>query len=298
MKVDLKDLSLPQLHAIKDIIQKGIVATAEKVEKAAEKSYLCHKSPPAGYPTDKESYADPSCYRYPINTKSRCLAAWRYVHQGDNKSILGDKFSAVESKIKSYAKKHYNLDLQTGGAEQVDWAQVFIDYYDGETMGDENKENAEAAVNTVDIGKLQKEIDAKDELLKGKATELEAASKSISELSTKVEGLTKQLEVSNKEVTELKKFKEDAEKAAARSELLKNRKTKIEEAGVDVDIASDADKWLNMSDEMFDFTVAKLTEVKKTAKSSIKVPDITKTDDLSNKEIVKQGFNELKKGRK
>ena len=105
--LNLDGVSTVQLKEIKNILTVGTPANAGVDNSAITQDYLCHKSPPKGYPEDKEQYGDSECYRYPLNNKARCLAAWRYVHQKNNKDILGDKFKKVESKIKSYAKKHY-----------------------------------------------------------------------------------------------------------------------------------------------------------------------------------------------
>jgi hypothetical protein len=141
MEINLKKLTVPQLLEMKRIITNGPLATAEeKSDEAADKSYLCHKSPPAGYPKEKSEYGDPACYRYPLNTKARCLAAWRYVHHADNSRILGGKLKSVESKIRRYAKEHYNLDLEVGESATSEWAKYFMEYYDSETMGERFKD--------------------------------------------------------------------------------------------------------------------------------------------------------------
>jgi len=91
---NLSDLPTPQLKAIRQILVAGAPSKAEK-EDLTSVSQLCHKSPPKGYPKEKSSYGDPACFRYPLNTKAKALAAWRYVHQASNKQILGTKFKSI-----------------------------------------------------------------------------------------------------------------------------------------------------------------------------------------------------------
>ncbi len=75
---------------------------------------VTHKSPPKGYPSDKGQYADPANYKYPIDSKSRVLAAWRYINQSKNqKGYSSSQVAAIKARIKSAAKK-YGLDLQEG----------------------------------------------------------------------------------------------------------------------------------------------------------------------------------------
>jgi hypothetical protein len=298
MKVDLKDVPTSQLQQIRQILLNGAVATASKADAADEKSYLCHKSPPKGYPEDKSSYGDPACYRYPLNTKARCLAAWRYIHQGRNKSILGGKYSKIAGKIKSYAKEHYGLDLEAGEAEAIDWEQAFVEYYDSETMGErcelielepENK-NEEASMELnkdnfdkleADLASVRKELDTAKSELTGKATELD--------------NLTKQLKEQGEELQTLRKFKSDTEEAAARAKRLDGIKSKLDEANIEM---GDPEYWLGLSDDVVDKTINMLKDAKKassTASASIKVPRVSGGSDNDPVKVALEGIKELKK---
>lgn len=65
-----------------------------------------HKSPPKGYPKSKIEYADPKNYKYPINTKDRVMAAWRYINMPRNqKQYTSADLSYIKNKIKNAGKK-------------------------------------------------------------------------------------------------------------------------------------------------------------------------------------------------
>jgi len=75
---------------------------------------VTHKSPPKGYPSEKTEYADPKNFKYPINSKSRVMAAWRYINKpGNQKGYSSSQVAAIKGRIKSAAKK-YGLKLQEG----------------------------------------------------------------------------------------------------------------------------------------------------------------------------------------
>ena len=77
---------------------------------------VTHKSPPKGYPGTKDEYADPANYKYPINSKSRVLAAWRYINKPHNQAgYSSSQVAAIKGRIKRAAKK-YGLELQEGGS--------------------------------------------------------------------------------------------------------------------------------------------------------------------------------------
>jgi len=75
---------------------------------------VTHKSPPKGYPKDKSQYADPANYKYPIDSKERVLAAWRYINKPKNQQGYSPaQVSAIKGRIKRAAKK-YGLKLEEG----------------------------------------------------------------------------------------------------------------------------------------------------------------------------------------
>lgn len=305
--IDLKNLSTPQLRAMRQILAAGVPARAED-DSISQRDQLCHKSPPKGYPKEKSQYGDPACYRYPLNTKARCLAAWRYVHHADNKRILGSKFKSIESKIKRYAKEHYNLDLQVGESEDFDFEQAFLEYYDAETMGErldpceielEPEESDEASTNEVNKKMEDKEkieaLETENTTLKNEKSTLETR---VSESATQIETLTGELNSQKEELETLRAYKKEQEEAAERAEKIKNIKAKLEEAGVEADVDAEADYWLNMNDDVLKTTIAKLSEMKSkgTASASIKVPQIT-TDNSDTVESVREGLKQRKQER-
>lgn len=92
-------------------LERAILADIQEIESFA---MVEHKTPPKGYPKDKSEYADPSRYKYPINSKSRVLSAWRYINQKKNqKGYSAEEISQIKSRIKKAGKK-YGLDLKEG----------------------------------------------------------------------------------------------------------------------------------------------------------------------------------------
>jgi chromosome segregation ATPase len=311
MKLDLSSVPTPQLLAIRKILTAGVAASAEKdTNSQEEKTYLCHESPPKGYPEDKAEYGDPACYRYPLNTKARCLAAWRYVHQQQNKDILGSKWSKVVSKIKSYAKKNYDLELETGEAELVDWEQAFVEYYDEENNGGEpNLSESNLGESNLDEtgGSTSHEVVMDDNLtkieteLKDTKAELETVKSDLQAKATELADLTKQLTEQTVELEALRKFKQEAEEAEERARKIGSIKAKLDEAGIKDDIDSDPDYWLGMSDETLEKTIARLKEANKASAeasaSVIKVPRVGERSTSDIISVVTEGLKEHKKNK-
>jgi hypothetical protein len=287
--INLKELSIPQLRAIKSILVNGVVATAEET---AAKTYSCHKSPPKGYPKDKDKYGDSECFRYPLDTKSRCLAAWRYVNQKSNSAILGDKASAVKSKIKNFAKDHYSLDLQEGTSE--DWEQSFSEYYDSETMG-ERCDTVVLSSDEDDVEALKASLQSKDTELGNLRTTIQDKDKTIQDKDLQVASLVAELTTLKEDHKTLKEFKETAEKVQERTNRLTAIKSKLGEAELSIDIEAEADTWLGMSDSVLDFTIAKMCELRKGVATAggLRIPNLTATP-TDNIGIVREGFKELK----
>lgn len=307
MKVDLSRVPTPQLLAIKRILTVGASAVAE-----TEKSQLCHKSPPKGYPKEKSDYGDPTCYRYPLNTKARCLAAWRYVHHADNKSILGGKFKNIEGKIRKYAKEHYNLDLEVSESDVVDWAQVFFNYYDAETMEERAEETllvgSNEGASTIEVEMNENDTNG-DTTAQETANVVEASvvpegtkaeSVALEEKASQVEALTKELTDLKAEVETLRLFKADTEASVERAEHIKSIKSKLEEVGLDSNIEIEADYWLSMNEDTLTKTIVKMSELSKGAKASasIRVPPVNVDDSESDaKTIVASALRALKQGK-
>ena len=91
---------------IKTTLSKELMVTIAKATKGVR------KSPPKGYPKDKVKYADPKNYKYPVDTKARALAAWRYIHMPKNqKGYSSSELSKIKNKIKAALKK-FKVDFK------------------------------------------------------------------------------------------------------------------------------------------------------------------------------------------
>jgi hypothetical protein len=149
----------------------------------------------------------------------------------------------------------------------------------------------EAKVNLV-IETTKAELESK---IKEKDIEIGGLNTKLSEVQAELVKITEENKV-------LKSFKDEAEKATKKAELIKTRKAKIVEAGLDVDIDTESDKWLSMSEEVFEFTVTKMSEIKKlsvsnASKKEVIVPNLKGDETPENKSIIRQGLQELNKTR-
>ena len=64
------------------------------------------KSPPKGYPESKTKYADPTNFKYPIDTEEHVRAALSYIGQARNRKKYDEKELAyIEARIHAAAKK-------------------------------------------------------------------------------------------------------------------------------------------------------------------------------------------------
>ena len=64
------------------------------------------KSPPKGYPESKTKYADPTNFKYPIDTKEHVKAALSYIGQARNRKKYDAKELAyIEARIHAAANK-------------------------------------------------------------------------------------------------------------------------------------------------------------------------------------------------
>lgn len=72
---------------------------------AGMKKYA-HKSPPKGYPKDKNKYAIPDEFKYPIDTKAHVQAAMSYWSNPKNrKGYSMEEQKKIAQRISSAAKK-------------------------------------------------------------------------------------------------------------------------------------------------------------------------------------------------
>lgn len=73
--------------------------------------FVTHKSPPKDYPKDKGKYADPSNYKYPIDTESHIRAAWSYINMPKNqKGYSPSELASIKSRIK-HAGKEFGINF-------------------------------------------------------------------------------------------------------------------------------------------------------------------------------------------
>jgi phage head maturation protease len=64
-------------------------------------------------------YADPEDGKYPIDTAEHCRAAWSYVNQAKNATVLGDKLNAVKARIKAACKK-FGIEISESAGRALD----------------------------------------------------------------------------------------------------------------------------------------------------------------------------------
>ncbi len=65
-----------------------------------------HDSPPEGYPKDRDQYADPANYKYPIDTPEHVSAAWDYIHVAKNRREYNlAELAYMERRIKWAARR-------------------------------------------------------------------------------------------------------------------------------------------------------------------------------------------------
>lgn len=151
------------------------------------------------------------------------------------------------------------------------------------------------------ITSLEKDVSGLKEDLDSKKNECTSQAEKITDLeskATKLDELTTEIGAMKKHNGELVTYWFDKEVEAEKSKLLKARKAKVESAGLDLDIETDAE-WLEMSDEVFEFTMKKMGDVKKVASASNKVdvPDITTDGNpKDSKQIVREGLAKRKVG--
>jgi len=96
-----RTMAMPNSGGVKAVI--GVVKMDE-VDK--DTSAGGHNTPPKGYPKDKSSYANPSRYKYPIDTEAHVRAAISYFSKPKNSGVYSPaERAAIWSRIKAAAKK-------------------------------------------------------------------------------------------------------------------------------------------------------------------------------------------------
>jgi chromosome segregation ATPase len=161
------------------------------------------------------------------------------------------------------------------------------------------KSNSSGEIN---ISKEDNNMDEKEiQAMKDKIQQLEDSVKELSEAKETIvaekTAVETKLSAAEEELTTLRAYKEDAEASKAKAEVIKARKAKIEEAGLDINI-EDEPTWIEMSEEIFDFTVANIVKAKgtKESKAEVKIPPVLEPSTQKDvKTIVREGLNELHK---
>ena len=153
----------------------------------------------------------------------------------------------------------------------------------------EDTETIDSTESKIEEANVEKEGDGIADV----SNEIKAMEVKISEL----EDYKKVVEEAIKpELESLWTYKADREKADARATLLVERKKKVEEAGLDIDIDADTDRWLDTDEPTFTFMLDTLAKVKKadaSVKTEINVPDSISSD-TDIKGVFREGLKERK----
>jgi hypothetical protein len=169
----------PPQHWIEDELVEalgGVVNLAEAKRPGPKQG--APKSPPKGYPTSRDQYADPENYKYPLDTYDHARAALGYFSQADNRSGYSpEEQKYMWRRIIAAAKRH--------GIELSDDVKKHA-----EKLGDPDQE-----VNDLDEKKLSELVDEKFAELEKKVKEqMEAYAPQtrvppdIAEIKTALEG--------------------------------------------------------------------------------------------------------------
>lgn len=71
-----------------------------------------HRTPPKGYPKEREHYAIPEEWKYPLKPKKRWYAALRYFSKPENfRYYKPAERKRIMARIRRYGKKHYGIDI-------------------------------------------------------------------------------------------------------------------------------------------------------------------------------------------
>lgn len=66
-----------------------------------------HDTPPKGYPSEREKYADPKNFKYPLDTEAHVRAAWSYIHMPKNAAKYSSgEVASMKGRIRAAAEKH------------------------------------------------------------------------------------------------------------------------------------------------------------------------------------------------
>jgi hypothetical protein len=102
------------------------------------------QSPPKGYPTSRDDYADPTNYKYPLSTEKFVRAALGYFSQADNRSAYSPEEQKFMWRRIIAAAKRYDIDLSDDVKKHA------------EKLGDPDQE-----VSDLDEKKLAELVDSK-----------------------------------------------------------------------------------------------------------------------------------------
>ena len=94
-----------------DVISALDEAATTKETKRPGPKQGASKSPPKGYPTSRDQYADPENYKYPLDTQAHVRAALSYFSKSGNRgSYSGDEQKFMWRRILAAARK-YKIDV-------------------------------------------------------------------------------------------------------------------------------------------------------------------------------------------
>ena len=103
----INELEDQKRFAEADQLEDVFMRLAKKVKKEKpDEEKGAPKSPPKGYPESKTKYADPTNFKYPIDTEEHVKAALSYIGQARNREKYDAKELAyIEARIHAAAKK-------------------------------------------------------------------------------------------------------------------------------------------------------------------------------------------------
>jgi ATP-dependent protease ClpP protease subunit len=188
------------------------------------------QSPPKGYPTSKDQYADPENYKYPIDTADRTRAAWSYINKAENrKGYSASELTYIENRIKSAAKK-FGIKISEGKTKEGSQGSVDIAAANMETViAQETKPTPEPkpapepeppppAGDASVLEKLKTLLRPKNDMLAeitALRTQIEVRDASIKQLNDKIESQAREIE----------SFRAKAENMPALEALIKQLET-------------------------------------------------------------------------
>ncbi len=94
-------------------IRKGAKLTGRPIPANQRLRDDAHRTPPKGYPADRDQYADPAHWKYPIDSAAHVRAAWSYIHVAKNRADYAPGvLRRIERRIQRAARR-FDIPLDT-----------------------------------------------------------------------------------------------------------------------------------------------------------------------------------------